>query len=73
MKMRVASGGREETELKAALGRPADAQRCFERSLYLEPGHRGSLEHLALLLEASGDVQRARRLRARANRKAGRP
>jgi chemotaxis protein methyltransferase WspC len=46
-----------------------EAQRCFQRALYLNPGHQPSLEHLALLAARRGDSAAARQLQRRAARK----
>lgn len=54
--------------LLAALGRLAEARATFERALYLQPTHVPTLEHLARLLEASGQHAAARRLDDRARR-----
>lgn len=51
-----------------AKGDASHAEECYRRVLYLEPGHSEALIHLALLLEKSGDVQSAQRVRARAER-----
>lgn len=47
----------------AASGQLIDASRHFERSLYLQPNHRASVEHLSLVMDARGKVQVASRLR----------
>jgi chemotaxis protein methyltransferase WspC len=49
-----------------AKGNQKDAEVCYRKVLYLEPGHGEALTHLALLSERQGDLQGARRLRARA-------
>ena len=54
--------------LNAAEGALAEARRCLERALYLDPAHVPSLEHLALLAESAGDGPGAARLRERAAR-----
>jgi chemotaxis protein methyltransferase WspC len=51
-----------------AQGHDANAERCYRRALYLDPGHADALLHLALILEGRGDADGARRLRARARR-----
>ena len=51
-----------------AKGDSARAEEYYKRVLYLEPAHREALMHLALLSEKLGNVQGARRLRARAQR-----
>jgi chemotaxis protein methyltransferase WspC len=45
-----------------------EAVRCFERALYLEPGHREALTHLLLLRQEQGDHGQAARLRRRLER-----
>src|SRR5262249_14209628 len=47
-----------------------DAVRCYQRALYLEPGHRDALTHLMLLCRERGDHAQAERLRRRLNRSA---
>lgn len=47
----------------AASGQLVDASRHFERSLYLQPNHRASVEHLSLVMDARGKAQVASRLR----------
>jgi chemotaxis protein methyltransferase WspC len=51
-----------------ATGEPLRAEECYRKVLYLEPRHSEALTHLALLSEKKGDVEGARRLRARAQR-----
>jgi chemotaxis protein methyltransferase WspC len=46
------------------------AVRCFQRALYLEPGHREALMHLMLLCHEQGDEAQAARLRRRLERAA---
>jgi chemotaxis protein methyltransferase WspC len=45
-----------------------EAVRCFQRALYLEPGHRDALTHLMLLCLEQGDHAQAERLRRRLDR-----
>ena len=54
--------------IRAAEGDTAQARRCFQRALYLEPAHLPSLQHLALLAANSGDASQARLLLQRAAR-----
>ncbi len=55
--------------VRGGQGNTLEARRCFERALYLDPRHRPSLEHLALLLAASGeDAEIVRLLQRRAER-----
>jgi chemotaxis protein methyltransferase WspC len=49
-----------------AKGDRRHAEACYRKALYLEPGNPEALTHLALLAERQGDLQGARRLRARA-------
>jgi chemotaxis protein methyltransferase WspC len=51
-----------------ACGRLEEAEECFRRALYLEPGQEDSLLHMTLLLERKGEVARAAILRARLGR-----
>lgn len=44
----------------------AEAQRCFEKALYLDPKHYQALVHLMLLAEQCGDPQAAANYRRRA-------
>ncbi len=46
----------------------AEAARCFDRALYLDPAHRESLIHLMLLCQERGDHRQAERLRRRLER-----
>jgi chemotaxis protein methyltransferase WspC len=55
--------------IRAAEGAVTEAQRCFQRALYLNPTHQPSLEHLALLAARRGDSAAARQLQRRAARK----
>ncbi|CAM3779756.1 CheR-type methyltransferase domain-containing protein [Bordetella sputigena] len=54
--------------LADAASQPAAAETAYRKTLYLDPGHRQALLHLASLLETRGDVAPARQLRARAAR-----
>jgi chemotaxis protein methyltransferase WspC len=45
-----------------------EAARCFQRALYLDPGHRDSLTHLMLLYQERGDSLQTARLRRRLER-----
>jgi chemotaxis protein methyltransferase WspC len=45
-----------------------EAVRCFQRALYLEPGHRDALTHLMLLCQEQGGPEQAARLRRRLER-----
>jgi chemotaxis protein methyltransferase WspC len=47
-----------------------EAVRCYQRALYLEPGHRNALTHLMLLCREQGDHAQAERLRRRLDRPA---
>jgi chemotaxis protein methyltransferase WspC len=52
-----------------AAGRAQAAEAAYRKTLYLDPGHRQALLHLASLLETRGDAAGARQLRARAARR----
>ncbi len=52
-----------------AKGDQKRAEACYRKALYLEPDNPEALTHLALLTERQGDLQGARRLRARAGRR----
>ncbi|ARP82711.1 hypothetical protein CAL12_19055 [Bordetella genomosp. 8] len=54
--------------LADAANQPAAAEMAYRKTLYLDPGHRQALLHLASLLETRGEVAPARQLRARAAR-----
>jgi chemotaxis protein methyltransferase WspC len=54
--------------IRQASGDAAAATACFERALYLDPGHYESLVHLALLLDQRGERTAAAQLRKRAER-----
>ena len=47
-----------------------EAVRCYQRALYLEPGHRDALTHLMLLCQEQGEHAQAERLRRRLDRAA---
>ena len=47
-----------------------EAIRCYQRALYLEPGHRDALTHLMLLCQEQGEHAQADRLRRRLARPA---
>lgn len=51
-----------------ASGRDAEVEGALTRALYLDPDHYEALVHLALVVEARGDLAHGRRLRARAAR-----
>ncbi len=55
--------------LHDAAGRLQQAQTGYRKALYLDPGHARALLQLAALLESQGDIEGARRLKARASRK----
>jgi chemotaxis protein methyltransferase WspC len=54
--------------VRDASGDPGEAAACYRRALYLDPNHRGSLVHLALLLEKLGKAPEAALLRKRVHR-----
>jgi chemotaxis protein methyltransferase WspC len=54
--------------IRGASGDEAAADTLYRKALYLEPGHREALAHLALLLEARGHDEKARVLRTRLHR-----
>src|SRR5262249_24754307 len=54
--------------VRQAQGRLAEARRCYDQVLYLEPTHHEALIHLALLAESDGDGARAAHYRRRAGR-----
>ena len=56
--------------LHQARGEADEAARCFERALYLEPGHRDALTHLMLLRRERGDHAQAALLQRRLGRAA---
>ncbi len=51
-----------------ATQRPAEAEDCFHKAVYLEPNHAEALLHLALAAERRGNLEAARRFRQRARR-----
>jgi chemotaxis protein methyltransferase WspC len=55
--------------LDDAAGLPEAAEAAYRKTLYLDPGHRQALLHLASLLETRGESAPARQLRARAARR----
>jgi chemotaxis protein methyltransferase WspC len=55
--------------LHDAAGRVREAAEHYRKALYLEPQHPEALVHLAVALQKQGDVQGARRLLERANRR----
>lgn len=55
--------------LDDAANLPAAAEAAYRKTLYLDPGHRQALLHLASLLETRGETAPARQLRARAARR----
>jgi len=54
--------------LADAKGQSNEAQAFYRKALYLRPDHQESLQHLAALLAAQGDMAGARRLQERAAR-----
>ncbi|AOB32092.1 hypothetical protein AKI39_17310 [Bordetella sp. H567] len=58
--------------LDDAASQPAAAEAAYRKTLYLDPGHRQALLHLASLLETRGQIAAARQLRARAARRENR-
>jgi chemotaxis protein methyltransferase WspC len=57
--------------IRQAAGDHADAERCFNRAVYLAPDDFEALLHLALLVEHRGDTAAAAVLRQRAKRRSG--
>ncbi|MDJ0597794.1 MAG: CheR family methyltransferase [Crocosphaera sp.] len=55
-------------EISQAQGNLEEAQRCFQKALYLQPNYRDALIHLVLLRESEGDVQGAAILKNRIQR-----
>jgi chemotaxis protein methyltransferase WspC len=45
-----------------------EAEACFHKALYLDPGHYESLIHLGLLYQQKGDKRKAALYRERAQR-----
>lgn len=56
--------------VRDAAGSHALAAQQYRKALYLDPAHHEALVHLALLLEHQGDLDGARRLRERLDRRA---
>jgi chemotaxis protein methyltransferase WspC len=54
--------------IRGAGGDAKAADALYRKALYLDPGHRESLAHLALLLESAGRAEQARVLRTRLRR-----
>ncbi|MCC6418479.1 MAG: tetratricopeptide repeat protein [Gemmataceae bacterium] len=54
--------------LRQSAGDWAEAARCFQKALYLDPEHEEALVHLLLLYESGGDAGQADRLRQRLKR-----
>jgi chemotaxis protein methyltransferase WspC len=59
--------------IRGADGDAAAADALYRKALYLDPGHRETLAHLALLLESRGRGEQARVLRTRLQRLGGEP
>ncbi len=57
--------------VKDAAGQAGPAQEAYRKALYLDPAHRQALLQLAALMQAAGNQEEARRLRARASRGEG--
>ncbi len=55
-------------EISQAQGNLDEAQRCFQKALYLRPNYREALVHLVLLRESQGDKQGAAILKNRIQR-----
>ncbi|MDJ0658902.1 MAG: CheR family methyltransferase [Crocosphaera sp.] len=55
-------------EISQAQGNREEAQRCFQKALYLRPNYREALVHLVLLRESQGDIQGAAILKNRIQR-----
>ncbi|MDJ0731417.1 MAG: CheR family methyltransferase [Crocosphaera sp.] len=55
-------------EISQAQGNLEEAQRCFQKALYLRPNYREALVHLVLLRESQGDRQGAAILKNRIQR-----
>jgi chemotaxis protein methyltransferase WspC len=58
--------------IREAERRFRDAEECYEKALYLEPGHYETLVHLSLLCRQRGESGRADRYRQRAQASEGR-
>jgi chemotaxis protein methyltransferase WspC len=54
--------------VRQAAARLAEAETCFRKAVYLDPGHAEALYALALCAERSGDAETAARYRRRADR-----
>ena len=54
--------------VRDASGNESDAESFYRKTLYLDPGHREALVHLALLLERKGNPSGAQVLRNRVRR-----
>ena len=54
--------------IRDASGNSADAIEAYRKSLYVDPVHRDTLVHLALLLERTGDTVGARLIQRRIRR-----
>ncbi|MGK7958598.1 MAG: tetratricopeptide repeat protein, partial [Crocosphaera sp.] len=55
-------------EISQAQGNLDEAQRCFQKAVYLRPNYREALVHLVLLRESQGDQQGAAILKNRIQR-----
>ena len=54
--------------VRQAEGERLEAERCFEKSVYLDPTHEEALLALARIAEGRGDVKSGENLRRRAAR-----
>jgi chemotaxis protein methyltransferase WspC len=54
--------------VQQSTGRLAEAETCFRKTIYLEPGHDEALLALALIAERRGDADTSARYRRRADR-----
>ena len=54
--------------ISGASGNARDAVDYYRKALYLDPNHHEALSHLALLLDAQGDIEAAKTMRERAQR-----
>ena len=59
--------------VRKAQGQVDKAETCFNRALYLQPGHAEALLHMALICESRGDLGAAQNFRRRAERAARGP
>ena len=50
------------------MGQDSQAEECFRKALYLDPGHEQALAHLSLLAEGRRDTAGAERFRRRLER-----